>query len=122
MTSFTKQHDKCRAIIDEALEDLHHVLSWQAPIKDFVHRNILQGLEQEHFVDALKKVNKLTGAQGFMPIEDYRSYYQQGRITEVDLEFVLKQDKSLNSETKIANSQISYADIYKIALLKPLKH
>ena len=121
MKPFTIDYAGCRSIVDQALEDLHHVLSWQAPIKDFVHRNILQGLEHQEFTQALKTVHQLTGARGFMPIETYRAYYNKGRINDTDLSFVLTQDKTLEADKKIAQSQISYADIYKVALCHPLK-
>ena len=124
MTTKTKQQKKqleCRKIIDEALEDLHHVLSWQSPIKDFVHRNILQGLEQQEFTEALQTVNKSIGARGFMPIEDYRGYYQQGRINDHDLSTVLDNDESLQPTKQIPCCEIKALDIYKIAMRYPLK-
>jgi len=70
-----------RAHLRQVIEHFEHVLPGQAAIKDFVHHNTLHGFQQLPFPRALAAAHQVTGAYGYLPEEQFRRYYQEGRIT-----------------------------------------
>lgn len=108
------------------VEHLTHVLPGQAPLRDFVHHNTLHGFQHLPFPQALAAAQELTGAYGYLPLEHYREFYKQGRITDADLDAVLRADATLASDTVIiqqadTNLLVTQGDIYRQALIQPLK-
>jgi len=59
-------------------------------MKTFAYYNPLRDLEHLPFAEAVGKAQKLFGGQGFLPQEDYRQLFQQGRITKTALERALQ--------------------------------
>ena len=70
-------------------EQLRHVVAeacapvaqyW--PMKTFAYRNPLRGFEHLPFDTAVRKGKHLLGGNGYVPNDDYRRLYRQGRISE----------------------------------------
>lgn len=115
--------ESIRSALRDTIEHFEHILPGQAPIKDFVHHNTLHGYQQQTFPEALAASQKLTGARGYQPIEDYRKYYLKGRINRQDLTAVIDDNDAFEAPTEIANlkgQNITRRDIYLTALLQPL--
>ena len=82
------------------LEDLRRFLPYQGPIKDFVADNILYMFRDMglNFHEALRKASSLYGSLEYRPIAEYRKAYQEGKITDEGLDFVLRAEGE-NRET-----------------------
>lgn len=70
----------------ETLELLRCFLPSQPPLKDFVHHNPLHGFQSLKFGDGLASASKIFGYQLYLPLEEYRSLYDSGRINRYALE------------------------------------
>ncbi len=113
-----------RQRLREAIGHFEHVLPGQAPIKDFVHHNTLHGFQHLSFPEALMEAEKVTGNHGYLPQQQFRRYYREGRIDRDDLIAVLDRDKSLSAKkeiTEIAGRKLCYRDVYLAALVHDLK-
>ncbi len=64
-------------LIEEAAEPVSQF--W--PMKGFVSHNPIMGLEHLPFDEAFQQAKGLFGAEGYLPVEEYRSLYRAGRIT-----------------------------------------
>ncbi|OQX32845.1 MAG: hypothetical protein B0D84_05540, partial [Candidatus Sedimenticola endophacoides] len=107
--------DILREQLRHAIEHFAHVLPSQAPIKDFVHHNTLHGFQHLSFFEALKAAHEVTGAYGYLPPEQFRRLYDQGRIDDSDLDYALQADRTLEAERPIAvlgESTLRRRDIY----------
>jgi uncharacterized protein YbcC (UPF0753/DUF2309 family) len=104
----------------ETIEHLEHILPGQAPIRDFVHHNTLHGFQHLDFTDAIAEACRITGAEGFLPQEKYREYFQRGRINNSDIDNVLDEDESLSSAEIIADidgRKLTKKEVYRCGLL-----
>ncbi|GJL57590.1 MAG: hypothetical protein NPIRA03_04470 [Nitrospirales bacterium] len=61
------------------------------PMKTFAYYNPIRDLEHLPFRRAIEAANQLLGAKGFLPVEEYRQFFHQGRITPGALEQALRQ-------------------------------
>jgi uncharacterized protein YbcC (UPF0753/DUF2309 family) len=103
-----------RQQIRETIDHLQHLLPSQAPIRDFVHHNTLHGYQHLPFREALATARRTSGARGFMPLERYREYYQQGRISHQDLTSCVEQEADLQPTAQLADTAygpISRSDV-----------
>ena len=115
--------ESIRSALRDAIDHFEHILPGQAPIKDFVHHNTLHGYQHMEFSEALAAAKKLTGANGYLPLDEYRKYFSQGRINQHDLTAVIDTNDHLEASKEIAElkgEQITQGDIYIAALLHPL--
>ncbi|MFK5892824.1 MAG: DUF2309 domain-containing protein [Pseudomonadota bacterium] len=106
-------------ILHKTIEDFEHFLPAQAPIKDFVHHNTLHGFQHLPFNQALVAASEINGANGFIDESRFRTFFQQGRITDNDLDQVLLDDSDLDEKKIICKFQglhISSGNIIKILL------
>ena len=109
--------------LEHLLEHLNHVLPNQAPIRDFVHHNTLHGFQHLPFPDAVRTASELTGNRGYWPLEKFREQYQQGRITQADLDTVLQQADVAADQVIITlkDKTLTRADIYRVVLSYPIQ-
>ena len=52
------------------------------PMKTFIHHNPIHGLENLPFDQAIREAKHLLGGNGYLPNDEYRQFYREGRITE----------------------------------------
>lgn len=115
---------KLREQISATLKHLDHVLPGQGPILDFVHHNTLHGFQHLPFDQALVEFEALTGLFCYLPEEQNRAIYRQGRINERDLAAAFAKSPSLQAEHIVCTFKhrtIGRQDIYRIALLFDLQ-
>jgi uncharacterized protein YbcC (UPF0753/DUF2309 family) len=104
-----------RELILEAISHLDHVLPGQAPIHDFVHHNTLHGFQHLPFEQALAAFTELTGIDCYLSDQQFRRFYQQGRIDDQDIDAGLASLKL--EQTSLGFSQQT---LYRVALLNDL--
>lgn len=112
-----------RQIILAAIEHLDHVLPGQGPIHDFVHHNTLHGFQHLPFERALAEFTALTGIACYLPAEQFRAFYQQGRITDEDIDATLEQQFGWDGWPEPAgagHTGIGLKQLYRLALLHDL--
>ncbi len=79
----------------EVLHELKRFLPSQAPLKDFVHRNILHAFQNFKFYDGIRHASKIFGYFVSLQLEDYRSLYISKRIREDILKRIIAEKKGL---------------------------
>ncbi len=124
MTETDNNKKNIRQKILDAVAHLDHILPCQAPIKDFVHHNTLHGYQHLNFPDALKAAHELTGNYGYETEEKFHQYFKHNRINKDDLNKVIANDSDLQADdffTETCQQKLTYADIYRSALINPLK-
>jgi uncharacterized protein len=114
------RHARLRA----AIAHFEHVLPGQAAIRDFVHHNTLHGFQHLPFPEAVAQAHRVTGAYGYLPAEEFRDCYRNGRVTQADLEQVLDADPALQAGevlfTTAAGTAITRRNVQLTALLHPI--
>lgn len=71
------------------LAHLRHYLPAQGALKDFVHHNTLHAFQNQHFKDALFNASKILGYSTYLSIDEFREYYQKGKIKEAVLNQII---------------------------------
>ena len=101
-------------IIQEAAEPVSQF--W--PMKGYVSHNPLQGLEHLPFDEAFRQAKGLFGAEGYLPLPEYRSFYQNGRIKRESLDAAMALEGPVSAESITTTSRIITAsEAYKLNLL-----
>ena len=80
------------SLISAAIHRAATLLPRQGPITQFAFLNPLQGLEEEHFDDVMRRVGDVFGNEAYLDDSRYRQKLLRGRIDEGDLRDVLAED------------------------------
>ena len=100
--------------IEEAVEPVSQF--W--PMKGFVSHNPLQGLEHLPFDEAVREAKHLFGAEGYLPVEEYRGLCETGRITERSVDRALARLGPQNgAAVSLEQRTVSAAEVHRIHLL-----
>lgn len=75
---------------EEVIHNLKHFLPAQAPLKDFVHHNTLHAFQGSKFYEALNKASTIFGYKTLLSLREYRSLYEQKKISHPILERVIR--------------------------------
>lgn len=109
MNAQLKHSDTAHFDLDHAIEHIAHWLPTQGPIKDFVHHNTLHAVQNYPFHKGVAMAAKVFGARSYLPLADYQSLYQKGRITDFAIDWAVKQ----------AIPDSSKADMLRQSLFEP---
>ncbi|MEO7863732.1 MAG: putative inorganic carbon transporter subunit DabA, partial [Nitrospirales bacterium] len=102
-----------REMVDEACQPIGPY--W--PMKSFAYYNPIRDLEHLPFVRAIEEANQLLGAKGFLPVEEYRQFFHQGRITLSAIDQALRRvGPPLPSRTtmQVSDRRIHVQDVWRI--------
>lgn len=69
----------------DLLPDLARFLPNQAPVTTFVSQNTLRFLEDQPFHEAMVRVKRLLGTQGYLPFSEFIELYRSGVIRDADI-------------------------------------
>ena len=75
-------YDQLRSLVAEACRPIGPY--W--PMKTFAYYNPIRDFEHLSFGEAVSKAQWLLGARGFLPLEEYRGFFHQGRISPAAVE------------------------------------
>lgn len=75
------------------------------PLTSFIACNALKGFENRPFEEAMKKARQLFNARGFLPLSEYRTLYESGRIKAGDVQ------EACERNTKIVQAADDGGDI-----------
>ncbi|WP_020531235.1 YbcC family protein [Flexithrix dorotheae] len=70
----------------ESIQRLRNYLPAQAVLKDFVHHNTLHAFQKLPFFEALKKASTIFGYRVTLSLEEFRTLFQKGQISEAILD------------------------------------
>lgn len=62
------------------MEELHHYLPSQAPLKDFIHHNTLHAFQQHDFHEAMRRASRSFGYSTYLSVAHFRKLYASGAI------------------------------------------
>jgi uncharacterized protein YbcC (UPF0753/DUF2309 family) len=88
-------HDNMQGILHE----LKHYLPAQASLKDFIHHNTLHAFQKEKFFPGIRRASAMLGYKVTLSLAEYRSLYQEGKISESAVEQVLASNKPADALT-----------------------
>ena len=74
-----KQDDLKETVV---IDKLKQFLPSQPPLKDFIFQNLLAGFQDEKFHDALQKNSCIFGYKNYLKLDQFRSLYTSGQISE----------------------------------------
>ncbi|MFA5983618.1 MAG: DUF2309 domain-containing protein [Methylococcaceae bacterium] len=115
--------DALKTQIQQALQQIGHVLPGQAPIMDFVHHNTLHGFQHLTFDEALASYSQLTSISGYLPEGRYREFYHAGRINDADLAAAFSDYGYVQTQANLGivnGKPLDALTIYRIALIYDL--
>lgn len=87
------------------------------PIRTFIARNVLHGLEYMDFEEAVQQGQRFLGGRPYLPNQQFRDYFQTGRIRIEDIDAALKpfaKDKSVTiGEQRITHFRVLQAHLIR---------
>ncbi len=88
------------------------------PMRTFISRNPLQGLERLPFEEAVERGEFLFGARGYLAEEFYREAWRDGRITSRSLDSALQpRVDHQHKPIRLGTRRLSHLDVLRTALL-----
>ncbi|NBU46824.1 MAG: DUF2309 domain-containing protein [Flavobacteriales bacterium] len=88
------------ASIEDIINNLKHFLPSQAPLKDFIHHNTLHAFQISKFHDGLAQASEIFGWKTYLQLSEYRERYNENKISEKALDWVLENRSKDKSEWK----------------------
>ena len=101
MHDLTQAHHEQREQLRQVIAGLDAVLPIQAPLQDFVHLNPLLHYEHLPFAEALRAAHAHSGSLGYLPANDYRRFFREGRINRNDICSVLEREPEQFADREI---------------------
>ena len=108
----TAERDQIRQVVQEASEPIAPF--W--PMRTMVAQNPIHGLEYLPFDEAVRQGKDLLGGNGYLPNEEYRQFYREGRITTESVQRALARvgpRPESRDPIKIGNLLLSARDIWQ---------
>lgn len=110
-----EERDQVRQTVTQASEPIAPF--W--PMRTMVAQNPIHGLEYLPFDQAVRKGKHLVGGSGYLPNDEYRQFFQEGRITPESLERAFervgpRQEKQ--GSIQIGNRHVTALDVWKLHL------
>ena len=105
---------------------LHHTIEEAAepvaqfwPMKGFVHHNPIHGLEHLPFDEAIREANHLFGAEGYLPVVEYRGFYRNGRIRARSVDRALERvgPRPGNESLLLSDRKVTEAEVLRLHFL-----
>ena len=122
-TVASSEHDAAGADVRHMIEHAAHFLPAQGPIEVFVHHNTLHAFEAESFHEAVQRGFARYHAEPYLSKHEYRRLYEEGRITDKDLEAAVKDDLGEHWNDEInglgTRGEIRYAMLRHVVLVGP---
>lgn len=95
-----------------AIDEATSCIGLLYPISNFIACNALKGFEDMPFFSAMRAAQTLFGCRGFLPLAEFRSMYESGRITPANLQLAFhKKQRSKNAGPRAEYQQCSLADM-----------
>ncbi len=111
-----EKREQVRREIGEA----HEPIAPFWPMKTFIHHNPIHGLEHLPFDQAIREAQHLSGGKGYLPNDEYRQCYWDGRITEEGVRRALARvgiRKTTPAGVHVGGRQVTGADVWRVHLL-----
>ncbi|MGB2922600.1 MAG: DUF2309 domain-containing protein [Mycobacterium sp.] len=112
--------DSRRARLRSDIRLAARVLPTHYPLDTFIAVNPLAGLQAMPFEQAIRRAGDLYGTPGTLPETEFRALYQQGRITDADLDPALLRRYPIlaeEPELELAGRQLSATALLRADLL-----
>lgn len=90
------------------------------PMRTFISRNPLQGLEDRPFEEAVRRGEDLFGGRGSLPEAHYREAFRQGRISPERLDEVLRNGTS-RDPIRFGDRALDEVDLLRMAMTQGLE-
>ncbi len=106
------QRMEVRALVNLASE----IIAYYWPMRTFIHHNILHGMEDLDFHDAVEQGRRFLGGRPYLPNEQFRHYFRMGRIRPEHVDAALQpivKDKSVS----LGGCRITHLDVLRAHLL-----
>jgi uncharacterized protein YbcC (UPF0753/DUF2309 family) len=103
------------------LHHLRHYLPSQAPLKDFIHHNTLHAFQQQPFFEGIRSASAIFGYRVTMSLEEYRQFFQAGKISEPVLNNLLLRVKGAEAphwKEKLLRGQYERNPVPRIGALR----
>jgi uncharacterized protein YbcC (UPF0753/DUF2309 family) len=87
-------------------------------MKTFVHHNPIHGLEHLPFDEAIREAKHLFGAEGYLPNDEYRGFYQSGRIKAASVDRAFEHiGPKTDGSVSLGSRTVTAAEVQLIHLL-----
>lgn len=111
-----EERDQVRETVTQASEPIAPF--W--PMRTMVAQNPIHGLEYLPFDQAVQKGKHLLGGNGYLANEEYRQFYQDGRITQESLKRAFQRvgpRLEQQNPIQIGNLQITAPDVWQLHII-----
>lgn len=112
----SEDRDQVRQIVLDASEPIAPF--W--PMRTMVAQNPIHGLEYLPFDQAVRKGKDLLGGNGYLANEEYRQFYQNGRITQVSFERAFSRTGPRTNDPAfitVGSRKITSKDVWQLHVL-----